>query len=226
MARRLAIAAAFELGGGLAGGGLACGRDARRAPSSFPSSARPDAAAARRPSRSRAALSPGQVRAVLAREGARLVGPPRRRGRDIVAIGRDDDGRRASDSPSTRSPARFWTSRCSSAARRRRTRDAGAGATARRRAAPLTRAAACAGRGSVRARAPPARRQSVAPRRASRPPAPTSEASRLDPADFALSPIKPLSVRAGAPKVEPLPQPMSAQKTGAERRPFLPRQSG
>jgi hypothetical protein len=39
-------------------------------------------------------LTPDQVRAILAQEGAQMVGRPRRNGRDIVAIGRDDAGSR------------------------------------------------------------------------------------------------------------------------------------
>ncbi len=51
----------------------------------------PPQPAARPPSR---ALTPEQVRAILAQEGAQMVGRPRRNGQDIVAIGRDDAGAR------------------------------------------------------------------------------------------------------------------------------------
>ncbi|MCI4679226.1 hypothetical protein K9U39_02155 [Rhodoblastus acidophilus] len=144
-------------------------------------------------------LTPGEVRAVLADEGARMIGRPRLRGPNIVAIGRDAEG-----------------------ARKRFTIDATSGeildvtVLARReepRAAPgpnsdfvipgrplpppehAPEGPADAGNGGpaeVQARPLP-------------PSAPRSAPSRSDSGDAALSPIRPLRPR-GAPKVEPLPQ--------------------
>jgi hypothetical protein len=153
-------------------------------------------------------LSTGQVRAALAQEGARLIGAPRRRGREIVAIGRDDDG-----------------------ARKRFTLDAVSGEVlditviarpveapppapgdaigpsdaigpgeplpppdhAPQEAIPAAPAAP-AGRGPTVAVSPSGAPGSAAP------------PSKADPADASLSPIKPLKPAPGAPRVEPLPK--------------------
>ncbi|WP_374548130.1 hypothetical protein [Rhodoblastus sp.] len=158
------------------------------------------------------ALSPGQVRAVLAREGARLVGTPRLRGSEIVAIGRDDYGDRK----------RFTLDAISGevlditviARREERpsrapdgdlappveplpppdhgSRDTGISAE------PLPEPTPDRGQAAVSPSAP------VAGPAAGAPPA-SAPRKPPDPADAALSPIKPLKP-AGAPKVEPLPQ--------------------
>ncbi len=93
MARSVA-AERFSLGGGRSGGWPVGGGGAfRRAPSSFPSSVN-RLRRSRRPRPPPRALTPEQVRAILAQEGAQMVGRPRRNGRDIVAIGRGDAGAR------------------------------------------------------------------------------------------------------------------------------------
>jgi hypothetical protein len=167
-------------------------------------------------------LSPGQVRAVLAREGVRLVGAPRLRGPDIIAIGRDDEGARK----------RFTLDALSgevldiTVLARREDRPARApGSDLSEPAAPLPppdhaspggpNAPSGLGEAPVPAApaAPPpqpsgARAVSAAPPSPAAP-APSGAAPRpraVDPADSALSPIKPLRPAAGAPKVEPLPQ--------------------
>jgi hypothetical protein len=134
-------------------------------------------------------LTHRQVRAVLAREGARMVGQPRLRGQDIVAIGRDQEGNR-----------------------KRFTLDAVSGEVldvtviARREAPPAPAGADLAPPGQplsapqhARDGAPPeAKAASPAPAGA-----PSPRAGGSD--DSALSPIRPLRPR-GAPKVEPMPQ--------------------
>lgn len=135
------------------------------------------------------ALSSEQVRAILAQEGAQMVGRPRRSGRDIVAIGRDDAG-----------------------ARKRFTMDAVTGeivdvTVLTRRETPLP----APGAGGL-APASPLPPPQHAPAGAATPvdanaapsaPSSTGSTSRSS-ADDALSPIRPQHPR-GAPKVEPLP---------------------
>jgi hypothetical protein len=136
------------------------------------------------------ALSYGQIRAVLAREGARLVGKPRLRGDSIIAIGRDEAGDR-----------------------KRFTLDALSGeildvtVLARHEDRPPASDLAPPG-----AALPPpshgpqggdAPRDVAAPAQDRAVPVLPS-ATRADPADKALSPIRPLRAP-GAPKVEPLP---------------------
>ncbi|WP_298353403.1 hypothetical protein [Rhodoblastus sp.] len=135
------------------------------------------------------ALTAEQVRAILAQEGARMIGRPQRSGRDIVAIGRDDAG-----------------------ARKRFTMDAVTGeivdvtVLVRREAPP-----AAPGAGGL-APASPLPPPQHAPAGAATPvdanaapsaPSSTGSTSRSS-ADDALSPIRPQHPR-GAPKVEPLP---------------------
>jgi len=142
------------------------------------------------------ALSPGQVRAVLAQEGARMVGRPRLRGEDIVAYGLDAGGNR-----------------------KRFTLDAVTGEVldvtviARREDRPPP--------GDLAPQAEPLPPPVAEPLPAPAQPAPAEAkavppaapagsggaktAPPADPADSALSPIRPIRP-AGAPKVEPLPQ--------------------
>jgi hypothetical protein len=176
-----------------------------------------------RPQPAPQSLSAGQVRAVLAREGVRLVGTPRRRGGDIVAIGRDEDGDRKRftldamtgevlditvlERPEDRPPVQDLSPpdaalpppdhAPSETVWPQPDPDA--------RPDPGVRPEAAAPRPD---RAPPAPKAvSVAPLAPAGPAAaPKSEASRSNPADSALSPIKPLHPPPGAPKVEPLPQ--------------------
>jgi hypothetical protein len=165
-------------------------------------------------------LSAGQVRAVLAREGARLVGTPRRRGGDIVAIGRDEDGDRKRftldamtgevldmtvlERPEDRPPVQDLSPPDAALP----PPDHAPSETVWPQPDPGVRPEAAAPRPD---RAPPAPKAvSVAPSApataAGPAAAPKSEASRSNPADSALSPIKPLHPPPGAPKVEPLPQ--------------------
>ncbi len=142
------------------------------------------------------ALTPEQVRAILAQEGAHMIGRPRRNGRDIVAIGRDDAG-----------------------SRKRFTLDAVTGEVldvtvlARREAPPPA-----PGAGALAPPGAPMSPPQHAPDSAATPvdakaapvspsaPATTGSASRPSPEDdSALSPIRPQHPR-GAPKVESLPQ--------------------
>jgi hypothetical protein len=169
-------------------------------------------------------LSPGQVRAVLAREGARLVGAPRLRGPDIIAIGRDDEGARKRFTLDALSgevlditvlarredrPARAPGSDLSEPGAPLPPPDhalpGGANAPSGLGEAPAP--AAPAAPAAPPAQPPGARAVSAAPASPAAP-AQSGAAPRpraVDPADSALSPIKPLRP-AGAPKVEPLPQ--------------------
>jgi hypothetical protein len=141
------------------------------------------------------ALTPEQVRAILAQEGAQMIGRPRRNGRDVVAIGRDNAG-----------------------ARKRFTMDAVTGEIVDvtvlvRREAPLP----APGAGGLAPASPlpppqhapdgaatPVDANAAAP---AAPSAPSTTGSTSRPsADDALSPIRPQHPR-GAPKVEPLPNP-------------------
>ncbi|MDI9846711.1 hypothetical protein QM467_01405 [Rhodoblastus sp. 17X3] len=163
-------------------------------------------------------LSQGQVRAVLAREGARLVGAPRLRGPDIIAIGRDDEGARK----------RFTLDAISgevldiTVIARREDRPPRAPASdLSAPGAPLpppdhapdgpNAAPTGLGEPATPAAPPPqpsgANAVSAAPASPAAPGQPGAAARprAVDPADSALSPIKPLRP-AGAPKVEPLPQ--------------------
>ncbi|MCW2314707.1 hypothetical protein M2322_000227 [Rhodoblastus acidophilus] len=164
-----------------------------------------------------------QARVILRREGARIVGKPRLRGREIIAYGRDASG-----------------------AERRFTLDAATGEVL---SVTLARAAPDRPRPRINAEVPPppplgppvhpagpldADRLGVAPpmtppeqvmpppppKAAEAPPPPPpldEEAVVIDPpppqrpearsnADSALSPIKPLRPQPGAPKVDKLPQ--------------------
>lgn len=136
------------------------------------------------------ALTIQQVRAILAQEGARMVGRPRRHGEDIVAIGRDNSG-----------------------ARKKFTLDAASGEVldvtvlARREAPPPA-----PGAGDLAPPGAPLSPPQHTPDSAATPvdakaapAAPTSTGSTSgSSADDALSPIRPQHSR-GAPKVEPLP---------------------
>jgi hypothetical protein len=183
----------------------------------FPFGGQPEAP---RPQAAPPHLSPGQVRAVLAREGARLVGAPRLRGPDIIAIGRDDEGVRK----------RFTLDAISgevldiTVLARREDRPAQApGSDLSEPGAPLPPPDHASPGGP---NPPTGLGEPVAPATPAAPPqpsgaravsaAPVSPAApaqpgaaprprAVDPADSALSPIKPLRP-AGAPKVEPLPQ--------------------
>jgi hypothetical protein len=144
-------------------------------------------------------LSTGQVRAALAQEGARLTGAPRRRGREIVAIGRDDDG-----------------------VRKRFTLDAVSGEVlditviARPVEAPRPAPGDAIGPGEplpppdhAPQEAIPSAPAANGPTVAASPsgaPASAAPTGKADPADAALSPIKPLKPAPGAPRVEPLPK--------------------
>jgi hypothetical protein len=164
-------------------------------------------------------LSPGQVRAVLAREGARLVGAPRLRGSDIIAIGRDDEGARKRFTLDALSgevlditvlarredrPARAPGSDLSEPGAPLPPPDhalpGGANAPSGLGEAPVPAAPA-----APPAQPPGARAVSAAPASPAAPAQSGGAPRRVDPADSALSPIKPLRP-AGAPKVEPLPQ--------------------
>lgn len=162
-------------------------------------------------------LSAGQVRAVLAGEGARLVGTPRRRGGDIVAIGRDEDGDRKRftldamtgevlditvlERPEDRPPVQDLSPPDAALP----PPDHAPSETVWPQPDPNARPEAGAQR--VDRAPPPPKAVSVAPLAPAGPAAaPKSEASRSHPADSALSPIKPLHPPPGAPKVEPLPQ--------------------
>jgi len=143
-------------------------------------------------------LTFGQVRAVLAREGARLVGTPHVHGSDIVAIGRDATGDRK----------RFTLDALSGevldvtviARREDRPPPASSGPISATPLPPPDHAP----NGEVSAPASAEAKSSVPPSSASG--APTAPQSRRpDPADAALSPIKPLKPL-GAPKIEPLPK--------------------
>lgn len=145
-------------------------------------------------------LTPGQVRAVLAREGARMVGAPRLRGADIVAIGRDEMGDR-----------------------KRFTLDAMTGeilditviARHEERPPPAPGDSLTPPGGPIPPpeHAPHGQEAVDSPSPEAKPAAPSSgsgasaapPAPKADPADSVLSPIKPLKP-AGAPKVEPLPK--------------------
>jgi hypothetical protein len=157
-------------------------------------------------------LSQGQIRAVLAREGARLVGAPRLRGADIIAIGRDDEGARK----------RFTLDAISGEvlditvlARREDPPQApasdlsapGAPLPPPDHAPPNGPNAGPTGLGEPAAPAAPPPQPSGAKAVSSAPVSPAAPARprAVNPADAALSPIKPLRP-AGAPKVEPLPQ--------------------
>lgn len=129
-------------------------------------------------------LTLGRVRAVLAQEGAKLIGQPRQLGQDIVAIGADDKGNR-----------------------KRFTLDATTGEVLDvtvlvRREAP--RAAPPGAPLSAPQHRPDG---SAVPVEANTAPASSSSSppSNANPEDSALSPIRPQHPR-GAPKVEPLPQ--------------------
>ena len=133
------------------------------------------------------ALTPEQVRAILAQEGARMIGRPRRNGRDIVAIGRDDAG-----------------------ARKRFTMDAVTGEIVDvtvlvRREAPAPGAGGLAPASPLPPpqHAPDGAATPVDANAAPSAPSGTGSTSRSS-ADDALSPIRPQHPR-GAPKVEPLP---------------------
>jgi hypothetical protein len=175
--------------------------------------ARPQAAPAPAP------LSPGQVRAVLAREGARLIGAPRRRGTEIVAIGRDEDGDRKRFTldaitgevlditvlvrPEERAPPTNDLAPPDAALPppEHAPGDAagpqpdlapeGGREPAQTRAAPVSPSAPAVAAGVA-----------AAPKPATAKP----DAASPNAADAALSPIKPLRPAPGAPKVEPLPQ--------------------
>jgi hypothetical protein len=171
-----------------------------------------------RPAATPPALSPGQVRGVLAREGARMLGQPRLRGRDIIAIGRDEEGARKRfildaatgeiiditvlDRRDERPPSPPGADLSPPGAALpppvhapdnglsdpAPPRDTAAPSSLPPRPAPSAPAAGKAAAGS----SPP-------------PDAPPAPAASRNPADGALSPIRPLKP-AGAPKVEPLPQ--------------------
>jgi hypothetical protein len=184
----------------------------------FPFGGQPEAP---RPQAAPSYLSPGQVRAVLAREGARLVGAPRLRGPDIIAIGRDDEGARKrftldalsgevlditvlarrEDRPA-RAPGSDLSEPGAPLPPPDHTLPGGPNAPSGLGEAPVPAAPA-----SPPTQPPGARAVSAAPASPAAP-AQSGAASRpraVDPADSALSPIKPLRP-AGAPKVEPLPQ--------------------
>jgi hypothetical protein len=152
-------------------------------------------------------LTPPQVRSVLEREGARLVGAPQRRGGEIVAVGRDSDG-----------------------GRRKFTLDANGRVLNVEFLAPTEPAPAREPRRSVERRPEfyddlrALERPSPAPRHSPEAPdelpqltpvepaarpvkagAAAAPPRRADSADASLSPIKPLRP-SGAPKIEPLPQ--------------------
>lgn len=132
-------------------------------------------------------LTLGRVRAVLAQEGARLIGRPRQLGQDIVAIGGDDKGNR-----------------------KRFTLDATTGEVldvtvlVRREAPPAANLAPPGAPLSAPQHGPDG---SGAPAETRTAPASSSSSptSNANPEDSALSPIRPQHSR-GAPKVEPLPQ--------------------
>ena len=146
------------------------------------------------------ALSYGQIRAVLAREGARLVGKPRLRGANIIATGKDSEGDR-----------------------KRFTLDAISGEVldvaviARHEDKPPASDLAPPGAAlpppNHGSRGPADSQDSTAPAEGKAVPVSPSASSadspaatrHADPADKALSPIRPLRAP-GAPKVEPLPK--------------------
>jgi hypothetical protein len=147
-------------------------------------------------------LTIGQIRAVLAHEGARLVGVPRVHGSDIVAIGRDAEGDRK----------RFTLDAFSG-----EVLDVSVIARHEDRPPPTANAPISATPLPPPEHAPlgqdlpqngaapaPAEAKTFAPPAANAG-APAPAAPRPDPADAALSPIKPLKPP-GAPKVEPLPK--------------------
>ena len=136
-------------------------------------------------------LTLAQVRAVLAQEGAQLIGRPRQRGQDIVAIGGDDQGNR-----------------------KRFTLDATTGEVldvtvlVRREAPPAAPGAgALAPPGAPLSAPQHGPDGSAAPAAATTAPASSNSGatSGANSEDSALSPIRPQHPR-GAPKVEPLPQ--------------------
>ena len=171
-------------------------------------------------------LSAGQVRAVLAREGARLVGTPRRRGGDIVAIGRDEDGDRKRftldamtgevlditvlERPEDRPPVQDLSPPDAALP----PPDHAPSETVWPQPDPDARPdPACVRR--RRRRVPIARRPRPKPYplrrsrrrlRRDRPPRPNPRRPGRIPPIPRLSPIKPLHPPPGAPKVEPLPQ--------------------
>lgn len=151
-------------------------------------------------------LSPGQIRAVLAQEGARPIGKARLRGQDLVVVGVDDEG-----------------------ARKRFTLDAFSGeilditVLARREAPPPAPPPlgdplpppehAPIGAAPVGQDLPPPEATAPGAATAASPTpvspdapaaAPPPAPKKSDPADAALSPIRPLKP-AGAPKIEPMP---------------------
>ena len=161
-------------------------------------------------------LTSPQVRSILAREGARLVGAPRSRGGETVAVGRDSDGTRRKftldadgrvvdiqilgtrESAPPREPRRYDD--------RRPGRDDDMMPPGQPMAAPRH---SFEGPDDLPPPAPveQAPGQPAARPAKSAPVAPPPPAPRQQPAspDASLSPIKPLRAP-GAPRIEPLPQ--------------------
>ncbi len=161
-----------------------------------------------------AQLSARTVRAILAREGLQMTGQPRARGDEIIAMGIDPEGQRQRVTLDAVSGEVLEVIEVGPSARRQRLEE-------ERRRDSLEREA------PPRAPMPPpvhpaveeppegppstpkkAQSSPSAPKpaqAAQKPDAPRMDAPRQDPADDALSPIRPMKP-AGAPKVEPLPQ--------------------
>ncbi len=161
-----------------------------------------------RPEPEQPALTGRQVRSILAREGARMMGHPHLRGDEMIAIGRDREGARKKFTLDAVSGEVLDVELIAPPPERRRIeerpRDNPDDLAPPDRPLPPPEHAPH-GDDTLLApppAPPPAQKPAKADTSAAPQPAP---AQQPDSADAALSPIKPLHPR-GAPKVEPLPQ--------------------
>ncbi len=147
------------------------------------------------------AISNAQVREVLRREGARLIGAPRRRGDEIVARGKDASGAERKFTLDAETGEVLQIAALAPAPEHARPKIEESVAPGEPLGGPVH-----PGDGLEPVAPPAAPAAKAAPAKAAAVPAePAPEGDKPADPDAALSPIKPLR-GAGAPKVEKLPQ--------------------
>lgn len=160
-----------------------------------------------------ARISPRMARGILAREGLQMIGQPRLRGDEIVAVGVDPEGQRQRVTLDAISGEVLEVIEIGPSARRQRLNDDRQRERLEETSPPdrpMPPPVHPAVDEAPNAAPPPSRGKAEATR-PPKPAEPTQKADvqkpapKPDTADDALSPIRPIRP-AGAPKVEPLPQ--------------------